>query len=82
MVIPAAVTQMKAIRGEREDRPPTFSMHLCPSTIAPNRINKEVKMIAERYLTKPDPTAGPNTLAASFAPNDHPKNRPPDNFHI
>jgi len=47
-----------------------------PSATAPSNTNTLVMMAAVRNDTMRVPTAGPNTLAALFAPSDHARKSP------
>jgi len=53
-----------------------------PSKSAPIITKTEAKQAAVENLTILDVTAEPKTLAAAFAPKDHPRKIPPKNASI
>jgi hypothetical protein len=54
------------------------SVVFCPLIIAPSMMNMEAMVAAVLNFSIFVPTAVPNMLALSFAPNDHPRNSPLD----
>ena len=77
--MPVAATHAENAPGNALIEPsfPNVSVVPDPLIIAP-KITKTLQIIAAVLnCTIRVPTAVPNTLAASFAPKDHPRNSPP-----
>ena len=76
-VSPAASATVKAPPGAFTDpRRPSVSVAPAPCSTAPRMTKTEAMTAARVNETILEPTADPNTFAASFAPRVHPRNSP------